>query len=112
MIATSLYRFVVGLSDRGWPEVKLHYLRTYDKKEIDYILFLDKKPTLAVESKIRAKNIPPQLKQLRYNYSVDFPLIQVVNQPGVLLKNIAIYTENGNKPMMPSALKSIFKPKN
>ena len=86
MIATSLYRFVVSLSDRGWPEVKLHYLRTYDKKEIDFILFLNKKPILAVESKIMSKNIPLQLKQLRHNYDVDFPILQVVNQPGVLLK--------------------------
>ena len=35
MIATSLYRFVVSLYDRGWPEVKLYYHRTYDKSEID-----------------------------------------------------------------------------
>ncbi|MCD6272669.1 MAG: ATP-binding protein [Deltaproteobacteria bacterium] len=86
MIVTSLYRFVVSLSDRGWPEVKLHYLKTYDKKEINFILFLNKKPILAVESKIMSKNIPPQLIQLRHNYGVDFPIVQVINQPGVLLK--------------------------
>ena len=86
MVATSLYRFVVSLSDRGWPEVKLHYVRTYDKKEIDFILFFNEKPILAVESKIMSKNITPQLKQLRHNYGVEFPILQVINQPGVLLK--------------------------
>jgi len=86
MVATALYRFTVSLNDRGWPEVKLFYLRTYDKKEIDFILVFDNKPILAVEAKLNAEKIPSQMLRLRDIYGENFPVIQVVSQPGILLR--------------------------
>jgi hypothetical protein len=59
---------------------------TYDKKEIDFILVLDDKPILAVEAKLNAGKVPPQMQKLREIHNENFPVIQVVNQPGVLLK--------------------------
>ncbi len=86
MIASALYRFVTSLDDRGWPEIKLHFARTYDKKEVDFVLVRDKKPILAVESKLGQVKFPAQLKKFRQAAGGDFPLIQVVNEPGVFLK--------------------------
>ena len=86
MIASALYRFVTSLNDQGWPDVKLHFVRTYDKKEIDFILTLDKKPILAIESKLGEKKFPAQLRRFRQSVKGDFPVLQVVNQPGVFLK--------------------------
>lgn len=86
MIATALYRFTVSLKDQGWPEVKLFYFRTYDKKEVDFLLTLNEEPILAVEAKVGAKNIAPQLRKFHHTHGRDFPIIQVVNDPGVILK--------------------------
>jgi len=86
MIASALYQFTVSLQDRGWPEVKLHFVRTYDKKEVDFLLLLDGKPILAVEAKLNAKKINPQLKKLQHIFRNNFPIIQVVNDPGIILK--------------------------
>jgi predicted AAA+ superfamily ATPase len=86
MIATSLYRFVVSLYDRGWPEVKLYYHRTYDKAEIDFLLYLEGKPILAIEAKFNAHKIPANLFRFRDRVNQQFPLVQVVKQPKVFLK--------------------------
>jgi predicted AAA+ superfamily ATPase len=74
MIATSLYRFVVSLYDRGWPEVKLYYHRTYDKAEIDCLLYLEGKPILAIEAKLNADRIPANLFRFRERVNQQFPI--------------------------------------
>ncbi len=86
LIASALYRFIASLNDRGWPEIKLHFLRTYDKKEIDFILTLEEKPILAIEAKLGDLKISPQLRRFRQVCGKNFPILQVVNQPGVFLK--------------------------
>jgi len=86
MIASILDWFTVSLSDRGWPEVKLHYFRTYDKKEIDFLLIYKGKPILAIEAKLHNKTLSPQLHKFRHFHKKAFPVIQVINEPGVFLK--------------------------
>ena len=86
MIATALFRFVTSLGDRGWPEVKLHFARTYDKKEVDFILTLGDEPILAIEAKLGQVRFPSQLRRFRDALGGGFPLIQVVRDPGVFLK--------------------------
>ncbi|MBW2368016.1 MAG: ATP-binding protein [Deltaproteobacteria bacterium] len=86
MIATALHRFVVSLNDRGRPEVGLHFFRTYDKKEVDFVLVHNEKPILAVEAKTGAKKIHPPMRRFREAHGNDFPIIQVVNEPGVCVK--------------------------
>lgn len=86
MIATSLYRFASSLLDRGWPEVKLHFFRTYDKKEIDFVLVYKGKPILAIEAKSGSQQISPHLYRFRDQHKDWFPIIQVVDQTNLLLK--------------------------
>ena len=86
MIASALYRFVTSLNDRGWPEVKLHFVRTYDKKEIDFVLTLNEKPILAIEAKPADAKFSPQLRRFRKAVDGKFPILQVVSQPGIFLK--------------------------
>jgi predicted AAA+ superfamily ATPase len=86
LIASALYRFVISLNDRGWPEVKLHFVRTYDKKEIDFILTLNEKPILAIEAKLSDAKFSPQLRRFRKAMDGKFPILQVVSQPGIFLR--------------------------
>ena len=86
LIASALYSFVTSLYDRGWPEVKVHYVRTYDKKEIDFILVLGEKPILAIEAKLGDAKFSAQLRRFREALGVELPILQVVNQPGVFLR--------------------------
>ena len=86
MIATALYRFTMSLNDRGWPELKLHYLRTYDNKEVDFILTRDGKPVLAIEAKLGGSKLPSQLTKLQNIHKSNFPKILVINEPGVFIR--------------------------
>ena len=86
MIATALFRFVTSLDDRGWPQAGLHFVRTYDKKEIDFVLTVDKRPVLAVEAKLGRTGLSKSMRRFRDTLGGDFPLVQVVGDPGVFLK--------------------------
>ncbi len=86
MIATSMFRFVTSLRDRGFPGVRLCFFRTYDKKEIDFVLLKENSPILAVEAKTDAKQIPAQLRKFRRSHGNNFPIVQAVDAPGVLME--------------------------
>jgi len=86
LIASALYRFVTSLNDRGWPELRLYFVRTYDKKEVDFILTLNEKPILAIEAKLADAKFSSQLRRFREAVDVNFPILQVVNQLGIFLK--------------------------
>ena len=87
MVGTELLRFVTSIHDAGWPEIGLDYLRTYDKKEIDFILTLKNRPILAVECKTRSRGFSSILHRFRKEWSgKEFPIVQVVGEEGILLE--------------------------
>ena len=51
MMAAYLYRTCLALTDMGYGSYRLHFVRTLDKKEIDFIVTRDNQPLLAVEVK-------------------------------------------------------------
>jgi hypothetical protein len=67
------------------PDVKLHYFRTYDKKEVDFVLVHNGTPILTVEAKPGSRTIHPPMRRFRAAHGKDFPIVQVVNQPGVCI---------------------------
>jgi uncharacterized protein len=86
MIATALLRFVTSLDDRGWPQAELHFVRTYDRKEIDFVLTVDKKPVLAVEAKLGCTKLSKELRRFRETVGGEFPVVQVVGDPGIFVE--------------------------
>ena len=87
MVGTELLRFVTSLYDAGWPKVGLYYVRTYDKKEIDFVLTLKNRPILAVECKAKSRGFSSILHRFRQEWNGDvFPIVQVTGEEGVLLK--------------------------
>lgn len=88
MVATYLYRTCLAMTDRGHGHYRLHYVRTLDKKEIDFIVAADHKPILAVEVKSGGSELSGPLKNRRKWLSQNPTLgIQVVDKRGVLQKH-------------------------
>ena len=51
MVAVNLYRYCRALTGMGYGRFTLHYVRTLDKREIDFLVARDNRPLLAVEVK-------------------------------------------------------------
>jgi uncharacterized protein len=87
MVATYLYRVCLYLTDMGYGRYRLHYIRTLDKKEIDFLVTVDRRPIMAVEVKSGDLHLANSLKT-RQKWFSDSPTlgIQVVDRRGVLQK--------------------------
>jgi predicted AAA+ superfamily ATPase len=88
MVAAYLYRACLAMTDRGSGDFRLHYIRTLDKKEIDFMVTVDHKPILAVEVKSGETELSRTLKN-RQKWFPRNPIlgVQVVNKRGVLQKH-------------------------
>jgi predicted AAA+ superfamily ATPase len=61
IVASHLLKAIHFWTDRGLGEYGLHYLRTKDKIETDFLVTKNKKPWFLVEVKTKAKGISPAL---------------------------------------------------
>jgi hypothetical protein len=87
MIAVYLYRTCLAMTDMGYGTYLLHYIRTLDKREIDFVISRDNTPLLAVEVKTSESRLSSTLRD-RNKWLMDAPTIgvQVVGQRGILKK--------------------------
>lgn len=87
MVAVHLYRTCQTLSDRGCGLFRLYYVRTLDKKEIDFVVTVDRKPILCIEVKTGETTLSNTLKN-RKKWFPDQPTlgIQVVDKRETLKK--------------------------
>jgi len=60
--ACSLLKAVEGWNDTGLGNYALHYLRTKDKREVDFLIASDGKPWMLIEVKTSDTSISPQLE--------------------------------------------------
>jgi predicted AAA+ superfamily ATPase len=87
MMATYLYRTCLAMTDMGYGNYRLHYLRTLDKKEIDFIVARDNRPIMAIEVKSADIKLSKPLKDRRKWFPDLLTLgFQVVNQRNILQK--------------------------
>lgn len=88
MTATYLYRTCLVLTDMGYGRYSLKYVRTLDKKEIDFLVVRDNIPLLAVEVKSGSKNLSPSLAG-RSRWFRDTPVlgVQVIDKRDILKKH-------------------------
>jgi len=87
VVATYLQRACLALTDMGYGNFTLHYIRTLEKKEIDFVVAADKRPILTVEVKsgdtLLSKTL---LNQYRWFHDTQPLGVQVVDKRGVLQK--------------------------
>ena len=88
MVASFLYRACQAMTDKGMGEFRLHYIRTLDKKEIDFLVTADRRPVLAVEVKAGETGLSGTMRT-RGKWFPRTPTlgVQVVNRRGVLQKH-------------------------
>jgi predicted AAA+ superfamily ATPase len=91
MVATYLHRACFAMTDMGYGNYRLYYIRTLDKKEIDFLVVRDNRPILTVEVKL-SETTPSKPLIDRHKWSIEPPTlgVQVVDQRDVLKK----YPEN------------------
>ena len=88
MVASYLHRACLAMSDMGYGNYRLHYIRTIDKKEIDFVVTRDNQPILAIEVKSGETTLSRPLKnRRRWLFEIPALGVQVVDQRGVLQKH-------------------------
>ncbi|MBI9082065.1 MAG: ATP-binding protein [Desulfobacterales bacterium] len=88
MVATALYRACMMLTDMGFGDYRLHYLRTLDRKEIDFVVCRDERPVLAVEAKTGNVSPTRTLMNREKWFPDHLPAgIHVVARPGILQRH-------------------------
>ncbi|MCF8081198.1 MAG: ATP-binding protein [Desulfobacterales bacterium] len=86
--ATALYRTCTMLTDMGFGDYSLHYLRTLDRREIDFVVCRDGQPVLCVECKTGGSALAPSLANRKKWFPENTPTaIQTVATPGMLQKH-------------------------
>jgi predicted AAA+ superfamily ATPase len=78
MVALELFRAVTSWNDMGFGNFGLHYVRTKDGREVDFLLSDARKPILLVEAKLGDDTPAPNLR--RFQAALGVPAIQLVEQ--------------------------------
>jgi len=76
MMAISLLKHLNGMEDAHGKRTRLNYLRTKEKKEVDFVLVIENSPTEIIEVKLSDTKISRSLKYFHKRYSL--PAKQIV----------------------------------
>lgn len=80
-VACSLMKAVSCWNDTGMGDFGLNYIRTKDKREVDFLLTRDAKPWVLVEVKTSNKALSPQLEYFQKMTGAKHALQVVMNLP-------------------------------
>ena len=81
-VASHLLKLVHFLQDYEGYKAQLYYLRSIEKKEVDFLVTIDQKPWFAVEAKSNDINPSPHLYYFAEQLKISF-LFQVVKRDGI-----------------------------
>jgi predicted AAA+ superfamily ATPase len=88
MAATCLYRACLSMTDMGYGDYRLHYVRTLDKQELDFLITLDNRPIAAIEVKSGETAVAKTLRNREKWFPKSPTLgVQLVDKRGVLEKH-------------------------
>lgn len=76
MVAVSLLKHVNAIEDYEGKRAALHYLRTKEKKEVDFAVAVENQPTTIIEAKPSESDLASGLRYFHEKY--DLPAVQVV----------------------------------
>lgn len=89
-VACSLYRAAALYTDRYGDKMDLHYVRTHDGTEVDFLLCKNKVPWLLIEAK---EGVPEVSRAVyRFTHELKVPCAIVTRKPGLFKK---INTKDG-----------------
>ena len=81
-VASHLLKLVHFLQDYEGYKAQLYYLRSIEKKEVDFLVTIDKKPWFTVEAKSNDTNPSPHLYYFTEKLKIPFSY-QVVKRDGI-----------------------------
>jgi len=81
-VAAHLLKLTHFLHDFEGYKARLHFLRSAEKKEVDFLVTIDEKPWFAVEVKMNATAVSPHLYYFRDKLRIPF-CYQVIKSTGV-----------------------------
>jgi len=88
MAAAYLHRACLAMTDMGYGDYRLHYVRTLDKRELDFVISLNNRPIVAIEIKTGETAVAKILKDREKWFPHSQILgIQLVDKRGVLEKH-------------------------
>jgi hypothetical protein len=76
LVAISLLKHLNAIEDYQGRKARLHYLRTKEKKEVDFALYIENEPLTLVEVKLSNDDLSPSLAYFHKKYRL--PAIQLV----------------------------------
>lgn len=82
MIAGHLLKLCHFLYDRDGLRAELSFLRDVDKREVDFLVTVDRKPWFAVEAKLSEENVSTNLRYFLDKLKIPF-VYQVIRKSGV-----------------------------
>jgi len=82
LIASHLFKYCHYLSDCGYGDYKLRYVRNKEKKEIDFLIIKDNKPWLPIEVKLSDDKPSPNWKAFMKHLKCKQG-VQVVMRPDI-----------------------------
>ena len=98
LLASHLLKAVHAWNDAGLGDYGLHYLRTKDQREVDFLVTRDAKPWFMVEVKTSQENLSPHLKYFYERMDVEHAFQVVVNRE---YENVDLF--NMTRPVTVSA---------
>lgn len=78
MVALELFRAVSNWNDMGWGNFGLHYIRTKEGREVDFLISENRKPMLLVEAKSGDDTPAPNL--IRFQKALGIPGVQLLDR--------------------------------
>jgi uncharacterized protein len=82
LIASHLLKFAHFISDYEGYRAELFFLRDVDKREVDFLVTIDRKPWFAVEAKLNDTGLHQPLLYFKDRLSIPY-VYQVVKKPSV-----------------------------
>lgn len=82
MVAGHLLKLCHFLHDRDGIKAELFFLRDVDKKEVDFLVTVDRRPWFAVETKLSDENVSEGLHYFHEKLKIPF-VYQVIRKSGV-----------------------------
>jgi hypothetical protein len=76
MVALELCRAVSTWNEMGYGRFSLHFIRTKDQQEVDFVLVEDGRPLLLVDAALEAQQPSPAL--IKFQDALKVPAVQLV----------------------------------
>jgi predicted AAA+ superfamily ATPase len=90
-VASHLLKLTHFLQDYEGYKANLYFLRSAEKKEVDFLLTIDQKPWFAIEAKMNDTNVSSSLYYFKEKLQIPF-CYQVIKKPNVdsFIKNVRV----------------------